>query len=154
MYKRILVPTDGSPSACAAAQFACDLLVGGVVGSVTLLVVVSIAKAVKEKRIVNPTPADEDMVKAKLRSTGRQIIGQTRVIFAQRGMEVADLLQMDDEPGDEIVEIARRQGFDLIIMGNRGRSPVKEMLMGSVSSKVMQKAHCPVVIYTAREQEE
>ncbi|MEQ8201396.1 MAG: universal stress protein [Syntrophomonadaceae bacterium] len=151
MYKKILVPTDGSPTACAAAAFACELLAGGVAGSVTLLVVGSIAKAVKENRIVNPTPADEDMIKAKLRKAARQVLSQTRRSFEERGVVVEEMLRMDDDPADCIAEIARGGGYELIVMGNRGRSPVKELLMGSVSSKVMQISPCPVVIFAARD---
>lgn len=147
MSNKILVPTDGSPSATAAAEFASDLLAGGIVQSVTLLVVVSIAKAVKEEHIINPTQADEDMIRSKLRNAGQQIIDQTRSIFEQKGKTADDMLVMYDDPGEKIIEVAETNNYDLIIMGNRGRSLVKQLLMGSVSTKVLQNAGCPVIIY-------
>lgn len=147
MYKKILVPIDGSPSASAAAEFACDLLVGGIGQSATLVVIASIAKAVKEEHIVNPTQADEDIIKSKLRNAGRQILNQTRLIFENKGTTVDDMLLLYDDPGEKIIEIAQEHSYDLIIMGNRGRSLVKQLMMGSVSTKVLQNAGCPVVIY-------
>ena len=147
MYKKILVPTDGSPSALAAAEFAAQLLAGQIGESVTLLVVVSIAKALKDHPTLNPTQVDEDLVKSKLRHAGRQVISQTGTIFEQRGLSVESMVEIYDDPGERIIQIAREQDFDLIVMGNRGRSPVKELIMGSVSNTVMQEAECPVIIY-------
>lgn len=147
MYNKILVPTDGSPSALAAAEFASDLLAAQLCRSMTLLVVVSIAKALKEYPTLNPTQVDEDIVKSKLRNAGHQIIGQTRAIFEARGLSVDYRLEMYDDPGKRIIQIAREDQFDLIIMGNRGRSLVQELIIGSVSNKVLQDAECPVVIY-------
>jgi nucleotide-binding universal stress UspA family protein len=44
---------------------------------------------------------------------------------------------------------AAEHNFDLIVMGSRGLSVIKELIMGSVSSKVIHHAGCPVVIYKA-----
>ena len=147
MYKNILVPVDGSSSANAAAEFACQLLASNLCESVTLLVVLSIAKALKENPIPNPTNVDEEIFKTKLRHAGREIIDQTSQLFQQKGLSARTILEMGDDPGDRIVQIAQQQNFDLIVMGNRGRSLVTELVMGSVSSKVLQNANCPVVIF-------
>jgi nucleotide-binding universal stress UspA family protein len=147
MYNKILLPTDGSPSAAAAAEFACALLAGKVGISVTVLVVLSIAKAVKDQHVMNPTKVDEDIVKSKLRHAGRDIISHTQSLFNQHGLTADAIMEFCDDPGDRIIQIAREQNFDLIVMGSRGRSLVKELIMGSVSTKVLQKAECPVIIY-------
>jgi len=50
------------------------------------------------------------------------------------------------DPAQIIIEIANRQNYDLIIMGSRGMSAFKELLLGSVSLKVMHHASCPVMV--------
>ncbi len=45
-----------------------------------------------------------------------------------------------------IVEYAEDKEVDLIIMGTRGRSGIKKMLLGSVATGVVTYAHCPVMI--------
>ena len=50
------------------------------------------------------------------------------------------------EPAEEIVDYARLEEVDLIVMGSRGLSPIQELLLGSVSDKVLRTAPCPVLI--------
>ena len=45
-----------------------------------------------------------------------------------------------------IVETARTRGSDLIVMGSRGLSDIASLLLGSVTHKVMQLAHIPVLV--------
>jgi nucleotide-binding universal stress UspA family protein len=49
-------------------------------------------------------------------------------------------------PSDKIVETAKEGNFDLIVMGHRGLGRVKEFFLGSVSDRVANEAHCPVLI--------
>ena len=45
-----------------------------------------------------------------------------------------------------IVSFAEKENVDLIVMGTRGRSGFKKLLLGSVASAVVNYAHCPVMI--------
>ena len=48
--------------------------------------------------------------------------------------------------GSAIVDYAERENIDLIVIGSRGRSGLKKMLLGSVASDVVTYAHCPVLV--------
>ena len=50
------------------------------------------------------------------------------------------------EPADEIVALAKKQGTTLIVMGSRGQSLARGILLGSVSEKVIRHAHCAVTV--------
>jgi nucleotide-binding universal stress UspA family protein len=52
----------------------------------------------------------------------------------------------DGEPAEQIIKLAREQGADLIVLGNRGLSNFKRILMGSISQKVAQLADCACLI--------
>ena len=64
------------------------------------------------------------------------------------------LLQIDYEwvtgtgagPGDYILETAKEQNCDMIVMGARGLGKLKKAFMGSVSDHILRKAKVPVLI--------
>jgi nucleotide-binding universal stress UspA family protein len=49
-------------------------------------------------------------------------------------------------PADTIVQTARDEGFDIIVVGSRGMSGVEELVLGSVSDRIADLATCPVLI--------
>lgn len=53
---------------------------------------------------------------------------------------------LEGNPAESIVEFVKEHDADLVIMGSRGLSGLKEMLLGSVSHQVVQKSTCPVFI--------
>ncbi|MGJ3194770.1 universal stress protein [Peribacillus frigoritolerans] len=50
------------------------------------------------------------------------------------------------EPGPTIVEYANKGPFDLVIIGSRGLNSLQEMVLGSVSHKVVKRVKCPALI--------
>ena len=58
----------------------------------------------------------------------------------------AELLLWEGDLADEILRAAREEGFDLIVVGHRGLSPLKAFLLGSVSNRVVSHAPCSVLV--------
>ena len=56
------------------------------------------------------------------------------------------MIQETGHPVEVILRVAEREEVDLIVVGSRGLRGVKELFLGSVSSGVMHHAHCPVLI--------
>ncbi|MGA8737860.1 MAG: universal stress protein, partial [Nitrososphaeraceae archaeon] len=46
----------------------------------------------------------------------------------------------------EIADYAKKNNIDVIVVGSRGMSGFKKMLLGSVASGVVTFAHCPVIV--------
>lgn len=53
---------------------------------------------------------------------------------------------VEGNPAHLIVDFVKRDNADLVVMGSRGLSGIKEMVLGSVSHNVVQKSPCPVFI--------
>ncbi len=66
-----------------------------------------------------------------------------------RGLEV-EVLVREGYPATVIEDEALAQRADLIVIGCRGRSGLKHLLLGSVAERVVQKAHCPVLAVKPR----
>lgn len=136
--EKILVPVDGSEEANLAARWAAQRAAEAG-ASVTLL-------------HVHAVPAAEAMGMSRLSAEQIAAIEERHAkpsfdrATEAMGTDPADTIIVMGDPGAEIVGIANTRGFDHIVMGSRGLSPLKEMLLGSVSEYVIRKSHCPVTI--------
>lgn len=53
------------------------------------------------------------------------------------------------QPAEVIIDIANQEQADLIVVGSRGLTGIQRFLLGSVSSRVSEHAHCSVMIVRA-----
>jgi nucleotide-binding universal stress UspA family protein len=53
-------------------------------------------------------------------------------------------------PADQILKAAARYGADMIVVGHRGRSAIRDWVSGSTSRRVFTHATCPVLVVRAR----
>jgi nucleotide-binding universal stress UspA family protein len=56
------------------------------------------------------------------------------------------LYALGTSEAEMIIDYARENKMDLIVMGTRGQSKFKKLLVGSIANKVFQHAHCPVFV--------
>lgn len=139
MIRTILVPVDGSPSAGKALALGSELS-RACGASLTVLYVLP------EESIVTigaPTLTDEQLKEAKDRMSQRAFEAVRPT--AEEGLDITTATAVGN-PSREIVDYARRNEVDLIVMGSRGLSQFGELLLGSVSSQVVHHATCSVVI--------
>ena len=69
-------------------------------------------------------------------------------IYAERAramsVSVREIVR-EGYPASVIQEEAQEENADMIVMGSRGLSGLKHLLLGSIAERVVQKAHCPVL---------
>jgi nucleotide-binding universal stress UspA family protein len=65
--------------------------------------------------------------------------------LAESGIDVRSAAPVGDA-ADEIVRIAKQSSADLIVLGARGLNPLKRLVLGSVSTKVLHQAPCDVLV--------
>ncbi len=142
MYKKVLVPIDGSPNSLKALDCA-SALVGYTGGKIVLLHVV---KQIKETHMFS----DPFMVEG---------INKGREVFAERLLEKmkekltpvalakGEFLKIPGQvPAEVIANTAKQEGCDAIVMGSRGLGGAESMLLGSVSAAVLNLTDLPVLI--------
>lgn len=81
----------------------------------------------------------------EIQEEGEKILAVARATLNANHVQ-ASMKVLQGEPAKAICSHAAVNGFDLIVIGNRGLSGLKKMMMGSVSEKVVQHAECPVLI--------
>ena len=84
-----------------------------------------------------PPPPGEDVAElhAKLRS-----------VVPERGTVAIEYHVTEGEPAVQIVDLAKENQVDLIVVGTHGRGGLERMLMGSVAEQILRKAPCPVLV--------
>ncbi len=138
--QHFLVPIDFSEYADHALEYAMTLA-GKLDARITLLhVLQSVALGGADMGVTLPYSYLETL-EAEIRSTLESY--RTRITAA--GLEGTAVL-VHGAPFHEIIEIAKAQQVDLIIMGTHGRTGFGHLFLGSVAEKVVRLAPCPVLV--------
>ncbi len=146
--KTILHPTDGSDSARKALDFACELAAD----RKAQLIVLHVQRRHGSERIPPGLEqfSDIEHVRATearlLRSAAEFIVEDARIAARDRGIAAVDARLIEGDPAEQIVELARNDKVDAIVMGSRGLGELESLLLGSVSHKVAHAAPCSCVI--------
>jgi nucleotide-binding universal stress UspA family protein len=80
---------------------------------------------------------------------GRDALVDARLYAAAYGL-VPETELLEGEPAEQILQLARARGADLIVVGSRGRGEVAEALLGSVSQTIVHGADRPVLVARRR----
>jgi nucleotide-binding universal stress UspA family protein len=81
----------------------------------------------------------------ELKTKAEKMLEDYKTIAAKNNVSV-ELMVIQGDPAQVIIELAKTKKYDLIIMGTRGKSTFQELLLGSVSQKVLHHASCPVMV--------
>jgi nucleotide-binding universal stress UspA family protein len=134
LFKKIIVPLDGSKHSTTALEKAIQIA-KKFEGKITLI------HAYSPHILTKTTP---EIIEAFLEA-GNKILAEGEAKAKAEGLRVKKILKAG-RTVDTIVEAAGKGKCDLIVMGARGLSPIKVMLLGSVSYGVTTHASCPVLI--------
>ncbi len=80
-----------------------------------------------------------------LKNKAKEMLEEYKIQSAKNNVSIQIMVTQGD-PAQVIIELAKTKSYDLIIMGTRGRTAFQELLIGSVSQKVMHHASCPVMV--------
>jgi len=143
MYKRILVPTDGTERSVHALETA--LRLAALSGGHVIAVHASPPPYVMAPELGLAAPIHEAWRRE------REQLGQDAVAYVRRrageaGVICQTMLAPGLAPHDAIVRIAREQGCDLIVMASRGRGGLAGRLIGSETWKVLSHSAVPVLV--------
>jgi nucleotide-binding universal stress UspA family protein len=143
MYKKILVPLDGSELAECVLGHVRGLVKEGSAGEVTLLNVVKVDVRWAELYGQN---FDIKAMRDALFSSAGQYLAKIESQLDSEGIEVKTVSLEANSPAYKITEYARENGIGLIIMGTHGYTGLKKLIMGSVASGVLNSSPVPVLL--------
>ncbi|MBO5244569.1 MAG: universal stress protein [Selenomonadales bacterium] len=138
-FQSILVPIDGSSAATNALKYAVTVA-QAFSAKLTIVYIVDLNTHMSAFEQVSGGGYIPEEIKQK---------GYSALRAAERELPSglsADIRLEIGSPARRILDIAEDDGIDLIVMGSRGLSKAKQILLGSVSQSVLVRATCPVMI--------
>lgn len=137
MYKRIVLAVDGSENSLRATDEA-----------------VKIASLIPECKIEVIYVADFSKSKNEiLHSQGKEELEYSRrktLVPVEEKIKLKNIAYqikvLHGHPGSTIIEYVNEEKVDMVVIGSRGLNALQEMVLGSVSHKVMKRVNCPALI--------
>ncbi len=145
MYKKMLVPLDGSIFAASALEHAKAIAKGCDVPELVLI------------RVVVPVPGYAGMGEDWHNEAEKRAKKWTKDYLAEIAEELkkdgitAKSVMAEGDAADEILSYAKKNNVDLIVMSTHGSSGVARWLLGSVADRVVRHSVCPVLVISQHE---
>ena len=136
IWKKILVPLDGSKNSLRGLDEGiylarqCQAVITGLY--VIPVFPRNLSDAIMPFQIHFTKEAKRFLDDAKVRCAQKGIVFKSKIIFGSPTVEINDMSQ--------------KGKFDLIVIGSRGQSGIKEVFLGSVANYVLHKSKIPVLI--------
>ncbi len=139
MFTNILVPVDGSDNSYRALDAAL-LLSEKLSSNITVIHVMEqfpITHIGSEKLL-------SELLEA-YKKENQDILSKCSEIATQKRLTIKSLL-LQGNPASVILDYSKKEKFDLLIMGTRGLGKFKELILGSVSGKIVHHSPCAVML--------
>ena len=143
MYKKILVPLDGSTKSELALPVA-QQLAEPMGSEVCLLVAVDLGKVLFVDR-QSKLPTDFEKLGNQQLVEAQKYLEEVQQRLTASNLRVSVHVEQAD-PRDAIVGYATEQGADLIVMASAGKSNWMRWISGSIADQVMRSSSCPVLV--------
>jgi len=149
MYKRLLVPVDGSVLSEYALEDARNIIAGCGMPELYLLTVV---EPFHQK---SPGTGEDwnEVLKKESSILAQNYLDQLMQKLKSDGLMVK-IAVVEGNPSDKILEFAEKNNIDLIVMTTHGRSGARRWIFGSVAQKVIHNSAVPVIIVPARKRQQ
>jgi len=147
---KILIATDGSPDAQEGVEFVKKI--GFPTSTVLTLLHIVRKKVYQTTQLLTTNRAQfdefvklaEDLLQARGRE-GAILLEETRKVLSRPELKIVENLAFGHE-AEEILKASQRIRADLVVMGSKGLTGLRRILLGSVSHKVVRYAKCSVLV--------
>lgn len=144
MFKRILVPVDGSEGALKALRVAVEMQ--KLTKAELVLLTVFRHHSLLEASMSMVRPTEPENLDDVLRGYAREVAEEAKKFALENGADKPRAFVKPGQPARTIVRFAKEHEVDLIVLGSRGLGDLEGYLLGSVSHKVTSLATCPVMV--------
>lgn len=144
MYKRILLPTDGSESSMRAVLAGVEFARSMGAEVVAMTATPKFHAFTTDAVMLEETP---EQYAQSSRECGQRLLDEVAAVARDARVPCTCVQMVSDDPYEAIIGTAREQRCDLIVMASHGRKGVKGLLLGSETQKVLVHSAIPVMVH-------
>ena len=139
MFSKVLIPLDGSDNSHRALEAALLLSekLGAKVTAIHVMQDIPVLHIQSEKLL-------RELLDA-YKKEGQLILSKCSNEATRKGLSINTKL-LQGNPSSAILDFCEKEKYDILVMGGRRMGRFKELVLGSVSSKVLHHSSCPVMI--------
>ena len=152
MYRKVLIPTDGSTLARVVVTAGINFAQGANASVVGFAVAPTFRRAVMAAALDDGHLAESDYCE-KTNRLLEKLLAAIRTKAEAAGVSFEGQAVTSDDTADEIVEAAQRNHCDLIFMGSHRRRGLARLIHRSVTAKVIALSEVPVTVYRVTPEE-
>jgi nucleotide-binding universal stress UspA family protein len=145
MYRKVLVPLDGSKLAECAMDQVKIMVKEGFAEEVTLLNVVKIDDPYPELSRYGKN-FDINAMRKALFASARKYLADVEARLGAEGVRVKTEVVEADGPAPAITDYAQKNGMEMIVIATHGYTGMKKLMLGSVALSVLHDSHVPVLL--------
>lgn len=149
MYKKILVPTDGSTLATSAALAAIQFAQQLGASTLGLFVAPEYQYPIYLEALPGDYPTAEEY-RVSMQKFGATFLQDLEAAASQQRVPFTSMTRVSNGTAQVISQVALEEGCDLIFMGSHGRGGLGQLILGSVTTKVLSSCDIPVLVYRSR----
>ncbi len=145
MYKRILVPTDGSTLSKKAVKSAIEQASLSGAELIALYVVPRYPISYFEGGI---SVSDSEVARTEKQwaAKGQAVVDEVARVATAEGVKAKGILTRSDLVAESVIAAAKKHKCDLIVMASHGRKGIKRVLLGSETQHVLTHSTLPVLV--------
>ncbi|MEI2418065.1 universal stress protein [Orrella sp. JC864] len=152
MFKKILIPTDGSPLSAQAANAGVSFARSTGAEIVALHVTQPFAATIGFDGMAAAYAITDESYEKAAAEQAEKYLEAVMHRAETAGVKASSVSVSNFNVADGIVQAAEENGCDLIFIGSHGRSGLSRLLLGSVTAKVLSLAHTGVLVYRVKEE--
>jgi len=149
LFSKILVPIDGSEPSFHAARIASNIADKFQSEIIVLYVVVSPSKSEYANLTGLVTPKQIDMIIENAKKESKNWFKRIEDMVKEENSNIKISMKViitGVAVYGEVIQYAQQENIDLIVVGTRGRSGIKKLLLGSTASGIVTYSSCPVIV--------
>ena len=147
MFKRILLPTDGSAFSFKGVEAGLRFAKEIGADAIGLFVIQPVTQMMLYEGMSAVSAATQQSVEAANKAQAERVIATFNQLATAAGVKIQSYTVTEEDIAGTVAGAAREYGCDLIFIGSHGRRGLTKLLLGSVTAKMLPQAPVPVLVW-------